>query len=172
MDIYNMYPFIKNRNKFGPPANYISVDKFLSRSAQPTQGNIDWLCKNNVTDIVNFRRSDEFLPTSFDEKKYVESKNMKYHNIPTYTNYPEEKKIKEFLNIVDDVKKNGGKMHIHCREGADRTGLYAYVYERLANFIPKSKAYRNFINGGWHDFEHPHLANVAEEFVKKMNKVI
>jgi len=151
-----------------PPVNYQKVDNFISRSAQPNQGNIDWLRENNVTDIVNFRRDNESFPVDFDECKYVESKGMTYHCISSYTNYPEEKNLGKFLDIVDGVKKKGGKMHIHCREGADRTGMYAYIYERLINLTPKAEAYKNFINGGWHNFDHPHLADFAENFVKKV----
>ena len=155
-------------NNITPPSNYIATDSFLSRSAQPNQRNIDWLKKNNVTDVVNFRRNDENFPIDFDECKYVESKGMTYHCIPSYTNYPEEKKLGNFLDIVDSVQKKGGKIHIHCREGADRTGMYAYIYERLINLTPKAEAYKSFINGGWHNLDYPHLVDFAEKFVQKI----
>lgn len=156
------------QHKIYPPANYQKVDNFLSRSAQPNKLNIDWLQENNVTDIINFRRDNESFPLDFNEQKYVESKKMVYHNIPSYTNYPEEKNMGKFLDIVENVKKNGGKIHIHCREGADRTGMYAYIYERLIKLTSQVQAYKNFIDGGWHNLDHPHLANAAEDFVKKV----
>ena len=162
--IYNIF----SSNKIYKPLNYQEIDNFMSRSAQPDKNNIDWLKEKSVTDIINFRRDDESFPINFDEQKYVESKGMVYHSIPSYTNYPEEKNMGKFLDIVDGVKKKGGRIHIHCREGADRTGLYAYIYERLINLASKTKAYNNFINGGWHILDHPHLADVAETFVQKM----
>ena len=165
---YNSRMDSKKDLKKEAPANFIEIDEVISRSAQPTKGNIDWLSEQNVTDIINFRRDDEFLPVNFDEKKYVESKKMIYHNIPTYTNYPEEKKVGEFLNIIENVKNKGGKVHIHCREGADRTGVYSYIYERLNNLISKKVAFRNMVNGGWHFEDHPHLAKVAEQIYKKI----
>lgn len=167
-----MNNIFKNRtyNQKYKPYNYQEVDNFMSRSAQPTQCNIDWLKDNKVTDIINFRRDNERFPLEFDECKYVESKGMTYHNIPSYTNYPEDKNLGKFLDIVEGVKKKGGKVHIHCREGADRTGMYAYIYERLHNLVPQHKAFKNFIDGGWHNFDHPHLAKAAETFVQKIKK--
>lgn len=161
---------IRTHSQNCKPYNYQEVDSFMSRSAQPNQSNIDWLKDNNVTDIINFRRDNESFPLEFDECKYVESRGMAYHNIPSYTNYPTDENLGKFLDIVEGVKQNGGKVHIHCREGADRTGMYAYIYERLNKLTSQAEAYKNFINGGWHNFDHPHLAKVAETFVQKIRK--
>ena len=167
--MYNIFGIRTHSNNY-KPYNYQEVDNFMSRSAQPNQSNIDWLRSNKVTDIINFRRDNESFPLEFDERKYVESKGMTYHNIPSYTNYPEDKNLGKFLDIVEGVKQKGGKVHIHCREGADRTGLYAYIYERLMNLTSQKDAYKNFIDGGWHKYDHPHLAKAAESFVQKIKK--
>ena len=80
MDIYKSF-FRTNNHKTTQPPNYQKVDDFMSRSAQPSKSNIDWLQENNITDIVNFRRDNESFPLDFDECKYVESKSMNYHHI-------------------------------------------------------------------------------------------
>lgn len=150
------------------PYKYQKIDNFISRSAQPNKNNIKWLKENDVTDIINFRRDNEDFPVDFNEEKYVNANKMKYHNIPSYTNYPTEENLGKFLNIVENAKKNNGKVHIHCREGVDRTGMYAYLYERLYNLKPQAEAFTNFINYGWHYYSHPHLADFAEDFMKKI----
>lgn len=170
MNIYNKNISIIEQNQNSKPPNFKKIDNLMSRSAQINKDNIEWLQKHNITDIINFRRVDESFPLDFDESQYAKSKNMVYHNIPSYTNYPEEKNLKHFLNIIEGIRQKGGKVHIHCREGADRTGMYAYIYERLVNLSSKTEAYKNFINGGWHKFDHPHLAEVAEHFVQKIKK--
>lgn len=50
---------------------------------------------------------------------------MHYHNIPTDPQHPSERKVGEFLDLVEGIRQRGGKVHIHCHHGADRTGMYS-----------------------------------------------
>ena len=114
----------------GMPHNYYKIDNTVSRSAQPQKEDFAWLKEQGVTDIINFRTM--FVSgIDFDEKKVVESLGMKYHNIPTITAKPNDDNIKEFLDLTDTVCKNNGKLHLHCAAGADRTGMYSFIYKTI-----------------------------------------
>ena len=150
------------------PQNYRVIDAFMSRSAQPTKSNIDWLAKNNVTDIISFRRDNEGFLADFNEQLYAESRNIKFHNIPSFACSPNEENVGKFLDIIEGVKEKGGHVHIHCMEGADRTGMYAYIYERLYGLKSSQEAYKNLVKGGWHKIDFPQIAKFAESFCKKI----
>ena len=113
-----------------PPKNYAIVDKYLTRSAQPTIDNLVWLKEQGVTDVVNFRTMVK-PKTDFDERNIVEKLGMRYHNIPSYSSHQSERKIDQFLQLADDVKRRKGKLHAHCYAGADRTGAYCFMYKSL-----------------------------------------
>lgn len=114
----------------GKPKNYSIIDKYVSRSAQPELDDFVWLREQGVTDVFNFRTMYDPSIT-FDEQREVEKLGMKYHNIPSVTKFPKEENVDRFLKEVEVVRQNGGKAHIHCKAGADRTGMYAYIYKTL-----------------------------------------
>lgn len=111
------------------PNNYKKIDETVSRSAQPVKSGIKWLKKHGVTDVINFRYSTA-KELGFDEKALVEQNGMRYHNIPTDAEHPSERKIGQFLDLVEGIKERGGKVHIHCMAGADRTGMYSWIYKQ------------------------------------------
>lgn len=151
----------------GKPANYAKIDKFVSRSAQPMKEDFAWLKENGVTDIINFRTMI-VAGLDFDEKATVESLGMNYHNIPSVTKNPDEEKVIEFLKIIDKIKNNNGKAHIHCQAGADRTGMYAFIYKTLNGLgaIPENIA--EWINFGHNTKLYPNLISQTEELLKKL----
>ena len=151
------------------PYNYRKVDDTLSRSAQPDERNIVWLKSQGVTDIVNLRTMYD-PQINFDEKELVELNGMIYHNIPSHTRCPKPENVGEFLDIVEGVKQSGGKVHVHCKQGADRTGMYTYIYERVNKVKPKKEAKKEFVECGWHSDLYPDLDKIAEKFVKMFKK--
>ena len=133
----------------GQPANYAVIDKTVSRSAQPMKEDFYWLKEQGVTDIVNFRT--QFVPAiDFDEKGLVEELGMKYHNIPSVTRKPKAANIRKFLSIANAVEKQGGKVHIHCKAGADRTGMYAFIYKYIKGLGTKAENTEEMIRMGHH----------------------
>ena len=154
---------------FAKPDNYKSIDKYLSRSAQPTKSNLRWLKKNGVTDIINLRTMHT-PKIDFEEGEYVKKLGMNYHNIPSITKYPKEENVGKFLDIVEGVKNNGGKVHVHCKEGADRTGMYSYIYERLNNIGTVKDNLEEMTKHFWHKDRYPHLDKWAEIFVDIFKK--
>ena len=106
----------------------------------------------------------------FDEDSVVRSLGMKYHSIPSITVEPTEENVKQFLKEVEEVKKRGGKAHIHCKAGADRTGMYAFIYETLNGIksLPKSQA--EWFEHGYHYKLYPELMEWARNFVCRIKK--
>lgn len=151
------------------PDNYAVIDDTLSRSAQPMKGDFAWLKKHGVTDIINFRTM--FVSgCDFDEKAIAESLGMKYHNIPSISKAPTEDNIAKFLDIVEGVHKNNGKVHIHCMAGADRTGMYAFIYKTLNGIGTRSENQAEMIKFGHNFKRYPDLIPWINEYLNKVLK--
>ena len=151
------------------PENYQKIDQTLSRSAQISKSNIRWLKEKGVTDIINFRTMN-VADIRFDEKSYAENMGITYHSIPSVSLYPKQENVGKFLDIVEGVKKKGGKAHIHCKQGADRTGMYSYIYERFNNIGTPKENRDEMIKHEWHRDKYPHMVEWAETFVQIFKK--
>ena len=149
----------------GMPSNYSKIDETVSRSAQPMAEDFVWLKKQGVTDVVNFRTM-VVSGVEFDEKKAVEGLGMKYHNISSITAKPEERNIEEFLELAQKVKEKNGKLHIHCKAGADRTGMYAFIYKAIKNIGNLLENEKEWIARGHNIERYPDLRNWAKDFIK------
>ena len=93
---------------------------------------------------------------------------MNYHNIPSYTREPNENNILKFLEIINEVKSRAGKVHIHCMAGADRTGMYAYIYKIINKIDTPLKNENEWIKMGHHRQLYPDLIPKTKELLKKM----
>jgi len=150
----------------GEPQNYAKVDQHLSRSAQPQKMDLLWLKEQGVTDIFNFRTM--VAPEiNFDEKEEVEKLGMKYHNIPSITNEPSEENVKKFLSKMEEIIANKGKAHIHCKAGADRTGLYALIYKSMKKIGNWQENWLEMIKRGHFFIKYQNVIPFAEKFVNK-----
>ena len=107
---------------------------------------------------------------NFNEEQTVQKLKMNYHNIPSISKLPNSKNVGKFLNIIDDVKKRNGRVHIHCKQGADRTGMYAYIYERLNNIGTEGSRIIELFKHGYHFERYPKLIDWAMNFVKQVKK--
>ena len=150
----------------GMPPNYARIDETVSRSAQPLSDDFIWLKeKENVTDVVNFRTMVE-PGVDFNEQAIVEKLGMKYHNIPSRSKHPNEESISEFLKITEEVKKKKGKVHIHCKAGADRTGMYSYIYKAINNIGTPIENEIEWIARGHNIKLFPNMISWTKEFLK------
>lgn len=149
------------------PENYKKIDELVSRSAMPTSAkNIKWLKKQGVTDIINFRLSGS-LAKGGREREIAEKYGMRYHHIPTDIKHPSEKQVGQFLDIVDGVEKEGGKVHIHCRIGADRTGMYSWIYKQKHGIGEMAENEKEMHSLGHNNLELPSLINWVKDYLYK-----
>jgi tyrosine-protein phosphatase SIW14 len=104
--------------------NFGRVAENLYRGGQPTSGGFNALHAMHVGIVVNFR-DDRAEMTS--EKREVESLGMKYIGIPWSANHePSSAQLVEFLDLVRANQNT--KIFVHCRRGADRTGVMIAAY--------------------------------------------
>ena len=151
---------------FARPKNYGVIDNYISRSAQPQKEDFLWLKENGVTDIINFRTM--VAPeTDFSEESVVKDLGMNYHNIPSETGNPKDVNVIRFLETVNQIKEKNGKAHIHCKAGADRTGMYAFIYKMLNGIGNLAENKAEWLNFGHHFKFYPNLMDWADSYVKK-----
>lgn len=155
------------KNYLLKPDNYKQIDKYLSRSAQPLEENLQWLKEQGVTDVINLRNMSK---DSFDESRYVQELGMSYHSVPSVTKFVKKENVGEVLDIIQNVKGKGGKVHIHCCHGADRTGIFSYIYERLNNIGTPSDNMEELTEHKWHKDKYPDLVKWAEDIISNILK--
>ena len=164
-----MKVFFSTTNFKGKPDNYAVIDNYVSRSAQPKQEDLVWLKEHGVTDIINFRTM--YAPDiNYNEQLEAENLGLKYHSIPSYTRHPKKENINLFLKLIDEIKSKGGKAHIHCKAGADRTGMYAFIYEIINGIKSLSKSQAEWFEHGYHYKLYPDLMEWTKDFVLKLKK--
>lgn len=158
-----------NSNSFktnfkGIPKRYMRIDKYLSRSGQPSAADFKWLKEQGVTDIINFRTT----AGDFNEQKTVKTLGMNYHTIKTDVLNPTEDNIKKFLKLTNKIIKKGRKVHIHCQAGADRTGMYAFIYKSMNNIGTPLENELEWINNGHNYKMFAHLRPWAKNILNKL----
>ncbi len=103
--------------------NFFQVDTRVYRGAQPTEDGIQYLAKIGVKTVVDLRAADQ---RSEAEEKMVAAAGMKYVNIPMSGRAaPTEAQISRVLGILESDQ---GAVFVHCKRGADRTGVVIASY--------------------------------------------
>jgi tyrosine-protein phosphatase SIW14 len=104
--------------------NFGQVTENLYRGAQPTRDGFNSLHAMGIGIIVNFRDDRVAMEK---EKREVESLGMKSVEIPWSANHePSSAQIVEFFDLVRTNPNT--KIFVHCRRGADRTGVMIASY--------------------------------------------
>jgi tyrosine-protein phosphatase SIW14 len=104
--------------------NFGHVTDNLYRGGQPTSDGFKSLHSMGVGIVVDLR---EKRPEVASEKHQVESLGMKSIEIPWSANQePSSAQIVEFLDLVRANPDT--KIFVHCRRGADRTGVMIAAY--------------------------------------------
>lgn len=155
-----------NISFYGQPKNYAKIDSFVSRSAQPKREDIFWLKEQGITDIINFRTMMR-VGVNFDEKAEAERLGLNYHQISSVSAKPNEETVFSFIRLVEKIKLKGGKIHIHCMAGADRTGMYSFIYKMMHGIGTLEENKTEWLSRGLHTERYPELMQWAENFVKK-----
>jgi tyrosine-protein phosphatase SIW14 len=104
--------------------NFGRVTDNLYRGGQPTSDGFNSLHTMGVGIVVNLREDSNEITT---EKHEVESLGMKSIGIPWSANHePSSAQIVEFLDLIRANQDT--KIYVHCRRGADRTGIMIAAY--------------------------------------------
>jgi len=148
--------------------NFKKIDDCVSRGAQPdSETQFKWLKEQKFDVVINFRTLYA-SGLDFEEKKVVEDLGMKYHNIPIVTTAgPSEEDIKNFFSIIEEAKRNGQKVFIHCMAGQDRTGIMSAMYKIKNNLDSVENCVQEMREMG-HDYgRFPNLIPQLRNFAQK-----
>lgn len=103
--------------------NFYQVDQNVFRGAQPTEGGFKYLAEIGVKTVIDLREADQ---RSRAEEGLVTAAGMTYVNIPmTGLTPPTEAEISRALGILEG---GSGAVFVHCKRGADRTGVVIASY--------------------------------------------
>jgi tyrosine-protein phosphatase SIW14 len=104
--------------------NFGRVTEMLYRGGQPTADGFSALRAMGVGLVINFRDEPSEVAR---EKREVESRGMKYIMIPWGGHdEPSDVQVVEFLDLVRTDPQT--RIFVHCRRGADRTGVMIAAY--------------------------------------------
>jgi tyrosine-protein phosphatase SIW14 len=137
-------------------ANFALVEDGLYRGGQPTELGFAQLKAKGVKTVIDLR--DDYNPR---ERGWVESRDMKYVNIPTNATRVEPEKVATFLREVEDAKK---PVYVHCYHGRDRTGLEIAVYRIVEQDWSREAALRELYAHGYHWAVFPGIARYVRTF--------
>lgn len=104
--------------------NFHRVNAGLYRGGQPKAGGLRRLAALGVKTIINLRGDDE---RAGDEEREAESLGMKFYNLPlSLGGRPSRPQIARALALIDAPENE--PVFVHCRKGADRTGVVIAAY--------------------------------------------
>lgn len=120
--------------------NFYKVSNKLYRGAQPTKQGIEQLNNLGIKTIVNLR-------SFHSDKEELADSNLLYEHIVMKPWHPEDKKMIGFLKIL--TNESNQPVFVHCRRGADRTGVMCAVYRIVVQGWSKQQAIEEMTKGGF-----------------------
>jgi uncharacterized protein (TIGR01244 family) len=120
--------------------NLHKVSDDLYRGAQPTAEGIEQLKKLGVKTVVNLRSSES-------DRKMLGDAGLAYEPIPMTAWHPNDREVVRFLQIVGDERNL--PVFLHCRRGADRTGMMVAIYRVAVQGWSKDEAIAEMTQGGF-----------------------
>jgi tyrosine-protein phosphatase SIW14 len=138
--------------------NFGRVTENLYRGGQPTSDGFNALHAMGVGVVVNLREDRTEVAT---EKRQVESLGMKSIEIPWSASHePSSAQIVEFLDVVRANPDT--KIFVHCRRGADRTGVMVAAYRIAVEHKPIAEAVSEMHQYHYDWFFRPQLKRYIE----------
>lgn len=156
--------------------NFHCVDETLMRGAKPDFEQLKELKNSGVKNIISFctnynpkSKTQSGVP---EESFLAEKLGMNFYWLPfKSTENPSGDSIRKFFNIIDNSKTNGEKVFIHCRHGADRTGLFSALYRIKYQKVKLSDVIRELMVYG-HDANHnPNIIPFIIDFKECLNPI-
>ena len=145
--------------------NFGQVTPTLYRGGLLDPTGIKALKKLGINVIIDTHANDET------EEKIVEGLGMKYVAIPWHCPRPHDKVFAEFLQVLHENK--GKKVFVHCRLGADRTGMMVAAYRMAEEDWTADEAMNEMKSFGFsrsHHFLCPGLARYEKEFPRRLKE--
>ena len=131
--------------------NFYKVDEHVYRGAQPTAEGFKYLANLGIKTVLDLRRPGHH---STEEGQLVTALGMHYVNVPMVgLTPPTEAQITKILALLEDTGSGG--VFVHCRRGADRTGVVIAAYRIDHDHWNNSRALKEAMSCGMRFFEVP-----------------
>ena len=140
--------------------NFGEVTPNLFRGGQPGVDGLEALEKMGVSIVVDMRGSK-----SSHEEIAVSKLGMQYVAIPWHCPFPADPVFARFLKLIQD--NPGKKIFVHCRLGADRTGMAIAAYRMAEEGWSADEALEEMKMFGFTGAHHaicPRLASYEKRF--------
>lgn len=142
--------------------NFGAVTPALYRGGQPTREGFERLARMGIAIIVDTGRSKR-------DEALVKSLDMEYISLPWYCPFPKDTVFARFIEIVQ--QNPGKKIFVHCRLGADRTGMMIAAYRMEVQHWTAKKAMEEMHEFGYRGVHHllcPGLGRYESSFPKRL----
>lgn len=127
--------------------NLHQVSATLYRGAQPTAEGFASLQAMGVRTVVNLRAFHT-------NRKLMAGTSLEYRHIYFQSWHACTKEVAEFLRLAGDSA--AGPIFVHCKHGADRTGMMVAMYRIVIQGWSKQEAIAELAHGGFG--HHPELS--------------
>lgn len=121
--------------------NVFRVDAGLYRGAEPSPVGLDSLVRMGIRSVVSLRAFHS-------EREAVTRRGLGYTRVTFKVWHPEDEDMRRFLNLVRDPERR--PVYVHCKRGADRTGVAVAVYRICVDGWTREEAVREMTSGGFH----------------------
>lgn len=156
--------------------NFHQVDDTLLRGAKPTQAQMQELKDNGVKTIIsfctNYNPQNPKARTLPDEAKWANKLGINFYWMPFRSKEnPLDQDVKAFFRITDKARENGEKVFIHCRHGADRTGVFSAIYRLRNQNVKLSDVIRELLKYGHDANNNPNIIPFIIDFKSNLNPI-
>jgi tyrosine-protein phosphatase SIW14 len=148
--------------------NFYQVDQNVYRGAQPSNDGFKYLAKIGVKTVIDLREADR---RSKSEETAVTAAGMKYISVPmTGLTPPSEAQISQILGILEgDQGGNSGAVFVHCKRGADRTGVVIASYRIDHDGWDNARALQEAKARGIAPFQFPRMSYIRAFRARTLN---
>ena len=141
-------------------SNFGVVSDYLYRGAQPAESGFAELARRGIAIVVNLRHESGRIAR---ERTLVESLGMHYVSIPWRGHDdPNPEQVVQFLRLLRDNPE--GKVFVHCRRGAERTGVMVACYRIAREQWPPERAQAEMEAFGFRRRRFAHLTRFVRDY--------
>jgi protein tyrosine/serine phosphatase len=127
MALVSVTGFSQPAQRYAELPNFHKVNERLYRGAQPKKDGLKKLVALGVKTILNLRGEDQ---NTLAEQQEAKELGLTYYALPMGgLSRPTDKQVEQALAIINNPEN--GVVFIHCKHGADRTGVIIACYRML-----------------------------------------
>ena len=139
---------------FGGNFGIVDPDR-VYRSAQPNSRLAGWIDQFHLASVLNLRGGSAKDAFYREEQKIVQTHQLNLLDVPLSAT--EQPSRTDLLALISALRQAKYPLLIHCRQGADRTGLGTAVYRMMKLGVPPTEALYSF------QLEHAHVPLMGPE---------